>query len=286
MIKHIAAATALGIGSAAAAAPYNRAIHPVDIHVSPSSSGAGALVSGRVRIDLDPEQPPRDLSFTLEVAINGVPVTVGGLPGAGGTTQRLYIGHGTPIPNPSNPNGPSWYNCDMFCYSYCYGNNGVCTWGVTPNFCQCATPGDFGPWIWTGRFALPVPPVNPGDVVTVDVRAIPSATGEFSPEILTSDDAAGIIAGSPCNRADITSIGGTSGEPLPPDQQLSVDDVIVFVNTFSDAVGCPTDPAPTAGLGPCSLADIADIGDSGAGPDGQLTVDDIIAFVNAFGDGC
>ncbi len=38
---------------------------------------------------------------------------------------------------------------------------------------------------------------------------------------------------------------------------------------------------------PC-LADVTDIGDTGAGPDGILTVDDIIAFVNAFGDatGC
>jgi hypothetical protein len=38
----------------------------------------------------------------------------------------------------------------------------------------------------------------------------------------------------------------------------------------------------------CSIADLTDIGDSGAGPDGQLTVDDTIRFVTAFGDaiGC
>jgi hypothetical protein len=48
-----------------------------------------------------------------------------------------------------------------------------------------------------------------------------------------------------------------------------------------------SDPAPLRVLGcPCSLADIADIGDTGAGPDGELTVDDVIAFVNAVGYGC
>jgi hypothetical protein len=38
----------------------------------------------------------------------------------------------------------------------------------------------------------------------------------------------------------------------------------------------------------CSLADVTDIGNTGAGPDGILTVDDIITFVNTFGDatGC
>jgi hypothetical protein len=79
-----------------------------------------------------------------------------------------------------------------------------------------------------------------------------------------------------CNRADITDIGDTGAGP---DNQLTVDDIIAFVNTFGDATGCP-------GAAPCNRADITDIGDTGAGADGQLTVDDIIAFVNAFGDGC
>jgi hypothetical protein len=79
-----------------------------------------------------------------------------------------------------------------------------------------------------------------------------------------------------CNRADITDIGDTGAGP---DGQLTVDDIIAFVNTFGDGTGCP-------GAGPCNRADITDIGDTGAGADGELTVDDIIAFVNAFGDGC
>ncbi len=79
-----------------------------------------------------------------------------------------------------------------------------------------------------------------------------------------------------CNRADVTDIGDTGAGP---DGQLTVDDIIAFVNTFSDGIGCP-------GASPCNLADITDIGDTGSGPDGQLTVDDIIAFFNAFSDGC
>lgn len=41
-----------------------------------------------------------------------------------------------------------------------------------------------------------------------------------------------------------------------------------------------------SGSAACSIADITDIGDTGAGPDGQLTVDDFIAYVNAFSNGC
>jgi hypothetical protein len=85
-----------------------------------------------------------------------------------------------------------------------------------------------------------------------------------------------VPGGAGCNRADITDIGDTGSGP---DNQLTVDDIIAFVNTFGDATGCP-------GAAPCNRADITDIGDTGAGPDGELTVDDIIAFVNAFGDGC
>jgi hypothetical protein len=92
--------------------------------------------------------------------------------------------------------------------------------------------------------------------------------------------AAGIGGGGPvgCNRADITDIGDTGAGP---DDQLTVDDIIAFINTFGDEIGCPGTPGVA-----CNRADITDIGDTGAGPDGQLTVDDIIAFINAFGDGC
>jgi hypothetical protein len=81
-----------------------------------------------------------------------------------------------------------------------------------------------------------------------------------------------------CNRADVTDIGDTGAGP---DNQLTVDDIIAYVNVFSDGTGCPGEPGV-----PCNMADITDIGDTGSGADGQLTVDDIIAFVNAFSDGC
>ncbi len=76
--------------------------------------------------------------------------------------------------------------------------------------------------------------------------------------------------------ADVTDIGDTGAGP---DGQLTVDDIIAFVNTFSDGINCP-------GSAPCNLADVTGIGGLPSGPDGQLTVDDIIEFVNAFSDGC
>ena len=71
----------------------------------------------------------------------------------------------------------------------------------------------------------------------------------------------------------------TDTTPGNPDGQLTVDDIIVFTNLFSDGTGCP-------GATPCSRADVTGIGGAGAPPDGQLTVDDIIEFFNAFSDGC
>lgn len=82
-----------------------------------------------------------------------------------------------------------------------------------------------------------------------------------------------------CNLADISTIGGTPEAPLCGDGQITVDDTIVFVGTFSNGEGCP---------GPirCSAADVCGLGGPPEPPDGQLTVDDVIAFVNAFSDGC
>ncbi len=82
-----------------------------------------------------------------------------------------------------------------------------------------------------------------------------------------------------CNLADITEVGGTEEFPGSPDGQLTVDDLILFVNLFSAQTGCP-------GAAPCNLADVTGIGGNGAPPDGELTVDDLIEFVNAFSSGC
>lgn len=76
--------------------------------------------------------------------------------------------------------------------------------------------------------------------------------------------------------ADVAAIGGDPGA----DGQLTVDDIITFVNAFSDGAGCPSL------TGRCCPADLTGVGGQPAGPDGQLTVDDIIEFFNTFSDGC
>lgn len=79
-----------------------------------------------------------------------------------------------------------------------------------------------------------------------------------------------------CNLADITDVGDSGAGP---DGQLTLDDILGFINDYNDSPGCP-------GASPCNRADVTDVGDSGAGPDGQLTLDDILAFINAYNDGC
>ena len=98
---------------------------------------------------------------------------------------------------------------------------------------------------------------------------------------VAGDFAVAEVPGGPagCNLADITEVGGTEEFPGNPDGQLTVDDLILFVNLFSSSAGCP-------GTAPCNRADVSGIGGSGAPPDGELTVDDLIEFVNAFSTGC
>lgn len=94
-----------------------------------------------------------------------------------------------------------------------------------------------------------------------------------------------------CGPADISKVGGIypSGDKLdywPADGQVGVDDLIVFINAFSEGCGANIDPR-------CNPADITGVGgpvDASTfeiiPPDGQLTSDDLILFVNAFSDGC
>ncbi len=93
----------------------------------------------------------------------------------------------------------------------------------------------------------------------------------------------GCTLGGSINPADITGIGGQvlpdGSVTVPPDGQLTVDDVIVFTNAYGDSTGCP-------GATPCNTSDLTAIGGLPSGPDGQLTVDDIIAFTNSFSEGC
>lgn len=79
-----------------------------------------------------------------------------------------------------------------------------------------------------------------------------------------------------CSLADLTDVGG-SGPPC--DGQLTLDDILLFVNEYNDATGCP-------GPAPCNLADLTGLGGPPSLPDGQLTLDDILAFTDAYNDGC
>ncbi|MGH7131537.1 MAG: PQQ-dependent sugar dehydrogenase [Phycisphaerales bacterium] len=70
-----------------------------------------------------------------------------------------------------------------------------------------------------------------------------------------------------CGIADVGSLGGAIG----PDNQLSADDIVVYLEAFFT-----------------NRIEVADIAHEGgqAGADGQLTPDDLIAFLGAFFTGC
>ncbi len=93
-----------------------------------------------------------------------------------------------------------------------------------------------------------------------------------------------------CNPADIAGSGATylnGTVDIGPDNELGIDDFVVFLAAFSDSTGCP-------GTAPCNPADIAGSGatyTSGSvdiGPDGDLGIDDFVVFLAAFSDatGC
>ena len=90
-------------------------------------------------------------------------------------------------------------------------------------------------------------------------------------ELIQPGSVAAVLTGhyptcSTC-RADVARLGGTIGQ----DGQLTVDDVIVFLDTFFG--------------GDLIVADIASLG-GGPTPDGLLTADDVIAFLSSFFAAC
>ena len=66
-----------------------------------------------------------------------------------------------------------------------------------------------------------------------------------------------------CGAADIAALGGSLG----PDNHVTADDLVAFLNAFF--------------AGSIAVADIASLGGA-AVPDGQLSADDLIAFLSAF----
>ncbi|MGH7131111.1 MAG: GC-type dockerin domain-anchored protein [Phycisphaerales bacterium] len=70
-----------------------------------------------------------------------------------------------------------------------------------------------------------------------------------------------------CGPADVATLGGTPG----PDAQLTVDDLVYFLNCFFGNI--------------LAVADIAQQGGAPV-PDGQLTVDDLVLYLQLFFAGC
>ena len=70
-----------------------------------------------------------------------------------------------------------------------------------------------------------------------------------------------------CGIADVGTLGGTAGR----DNQLTADDIVVYLAAFFS--------------GNLAVADLASLGGAG-GPDGQLTPDDLVIFLGAFFAGC
>lgn len=178
----LASAFSLTAGAMAQNAPYNRAINPASLSYGPSSSGAGFVVRG----DLVPYSDgavERDLSCTVLVLVNGAV--------AGATDVQLHA---------SVSQGPNQ------CATYCASCDGICF--RIGRICFCIGVGHPDNPNSPARFAIPVPPLNPGDSVTLAV--IQSIDG--LPELDTSDDAASfIIGGVPCP-ADFNADGAVNSQ--------------------------------------------------------------------------
>ncbi len=93
--------------------------------------------------------------------------------------------------------------------------------------------------------------------------------------LVNAQAALNYLVNLPCNRADLT---GPGGPPALPDGDLSVEDFIAFLATFTE--GCSVTTAP------CNLADLTGPGGSPTSPDGDLSVDDFIEFLAEFSEGC
>lgn len=102
-----------------------------------------------------------------------------------------------------------------------------------------------------------------------------SGAGEgFEARVVTLDADATVTVRFAC-MADLT---GEGGPPEGPDGQLTLDDILTFVNAYID--DCVVAGAP------CSLADVTAVGGPPLAADGQLTLDDILAFVDGYAEAC
>lgn len=129
--------------------------------------------------------------------------------------------------------------------------------------------------------------VTGGGTSTLTIANIqPADTGWYVVRVMRGCDVLATSrhgVGVKCNAADVNYIGGgveqVEAAYFPPDMQLSLDDILAFIDLYIVSEFCP-------GAAPCSATDITDLGNSGAGPDGLLTLDDIILFIDSFNEGC
>ncbi len=95
----------------------------------------------------------------------------------------------------------------------------------------------------------------------------------------------------PCNPGDLCGSGAAYSDgvvDIGADQQLTIEDFVIFLSAFTDETGCPTsgvfegacNPADVCGAGATYLDGAVDVG-----PDGELTIDDFVVFLSAFVDG-
>jgi hypothetical protein len=163
-------------------APYNRGIDAASLTYAPAADGAGFEVAGDLLFSSDGAED-RDLSCVLTTMVNGAAV---------GSPQVVQLYAAADAPNR--------------CASFCASCNGICF--RIGRICFCITMGEPDPTVPLGRFALPVPPLHPGDVVSVSVTPFDGSL----PEIDMSDDLATFtIGGTPCP-ADVNADGAVNSQ--------------------------------------------------------------------------
>lgn len=172
----IASLLTLTLAGAAAPAlaqgvPYDRGID--DLAYVPGGGGAGGMLTGRFTFNATAPQD-HNLGFGLALFVNGA-----------------QVGDAQPVELFARPGCPT---------DFCWTCRGVCfNFGIV---CICITlrEGEVDP---VGRFALPAPILHPGDVVSLQMRALPGAL----PEIDTSNDSdTTTVPGAGCP-ADFTGDG-------------------------------------------------------------------------------
>jgi hypothetical protein len=174
----ITAAGALAQGTA-----YNRGLRASDIAVAPAPSGDGYQITGDLHIDGD-GSISGDVGTAVTVLVNGA---VAGPPNIFGVQISGLAGR---------PN----------CTSFCWSCNGFCLNLVY--VCICFTRQDDPGAPSNARFAIEVPHVAPGDVVSVRLDALPGSL----PEIDATDDVASFVIGGPVCPSDFNADGAVNSQ--------------------------------------------------------------------------